>query len=169
MSSIKTRAKLKDVKELRQQHVWRLRLRGMSEREIHANLPLLTDKSGQPQPGAVQPNGTPWSLGTVHKDCVIMRERQAEEFRQDVSSHRSKCLAEIREARRIAWSKQDVRAVLIAIKAERELLGLDAPVKVASTTPEGASAPLVVAASGMTSEALEAIVAMREAAAQPAA
>lgn len=111
-----------EIIDARRRKVAALRLRGITQREIVA---------------ALQAQGETWSLGTINHDIDALKAEWRAERLQDTAEKQAEVLAEIREARRAAWGAKDLGAVYQGLKQERELLGLDAPIKQAFTDPSG--------------------------------
>jgi hypothetical protein len=81
--------------------------------------------------GVVNPrSGKPWSRSVIHKDLTDAAAAWKADVQQATEDLQSRILAEIREVRRRAWNKDDLKTVLASIKQERDLLGLDAPTRV---------------------------------------
>jgi hypothetical protein len=116
----------------RRRHVASLAARQLTQREIVASLEklgCLNERPGQ------EPK--PWDLATVNHNLKALREEWRELARQDTATHQAQRLAELSEVKRRAWADGDLGIVLRAIKQEAEMLGLDAPHKVAPTDPSG--------------------------------
>lgn len=108
-----------EVKALRQLAVAGELARGRSEREIRDAL------DGQ---GNVNPRtGAPWSLGIIHRDCEELQAQWRAEAAAAIADVKGRQLAEIREARRMAWRLADVNQVRQLLKLEMELMGTEAP------------------------------------------
>lgn len=133
----------------RRRQVAALKLRGLTLREIEEALA----KAGLMNPKT----GKPWDLKTVWKDVTHLQAEWKEEARKDTDDHRARLLAEIGAAKRAAWNHNDLDVVLKAIKEEKALLGVDAPLKVAPTTPEGKALPMGMDLSRLTLDQLEAL------------
>ena len=116
---------------VRRRKVAALRLRGMTEREIHAKLSEDPEKDGLRNPQT----GNPYSLGTIHNDCVAIQKMWRMEMMAELQEHRSREVAELREARRAAWQGDDLGEVRLNISLEADLLGTkELPQTPASTT-----------------------------------
>jgi DNA-binding transcriptional MerR regulator len=108
-----------EIMTQRRERVARLRVRGLSIREIVAGLE---------QQGHVNPkSGKAWDVATIHTDIKAIDATWRAEMLRETDAHKSALLTEIREARRAAWAAKDLGAIYAGIKQERELLGLDAP------------------------------------------
>jgi len=93
------------------------RLRGMTLNQIHQ---LLIDK------GVTNTHlGRPWSVSVVSKDLKVLEEQWREEMMAEISSHRARILAEIKETKTAAWRAGKLSLVLKAINQEVDLLGLN--------------------------------------------
>jgi hypothetical protein len=86
---------------------------------------LLADR-GEANPETSQP----WNHATIGRDVIALREMWKLEASQTILDHKARLLAEINAVKRDAWKASDLRIILESIKSERQLLGLDAPVKV---------------------------------------
>lgn len=98
--------------------VARLRLRGLTQREVVEAL----EKTKLRNPG-----GKPWSLATVNRDIAAVRSGWRAEAREAYGKHVARMLAEYREVRREAWREGDHDLVLKTCQMECKLLGLDQP------------------------------------------
>jgi len=104
----------------RRQLVARLRLRGLSQRDIVEALPKQTLNGD---------TGKPWAAGTIHYDVKAIEEAWRESAQIDIAQHKANVLAELEEVKRRAWASTDMGTVLKAIAQQRALMGLDAPAK----------------------------------------
>jgi hypothetical protein len=113
----------------RQGRVAELRTRGYSVREIAEVLAA---------EGAVNPGtGKPWDHATIGRDAQLLLAEWKRDAARDTASHQAQHLADLRAVRKAAWGAGELSAILRALKQESELLGLNAPQKVAPTTPAG--------------------------------
>lgn len=101
----------------RRRQVAAMRLRGMTQREIVEGL----ESRGRVNDAT----GNPWSLAIVNRDLKMLKQEWREETMKDVAEHKARNLAELREARRMAWQDRKHYAILQGLKQEAELLGLD--------------------------------------------
>ena len=107
------------IREQRREAVAALRLRRRTQREIVDALR---------QQGLVNPDsGEPWSLGTVNGDVQWLERSWRAAAAADIERLKGAQLAEIWEARRLAWELGDVNQVRQLIKLEMELLGTESP------------------------------------------
>lgn len=105
----------------RRRRVAAFRIRGLSQREIVRALEAS---------GVVNPNtGKAYALMTINTDLQAVREEWREDAQQDTAVHIASVHAQINEVRRRAWAAQDLDTVLKTLKQERDLLGLDQPLK----------------------------------------
>jgi hypothetical protein len=112
--------------DFRRRNVASLMVRGMTQREIQEALA---------RQGILNPETKkPYSLGTVNGDCQYWRDKWLEEAMDDIQVWKARLLAELREARRSAWSEGDYKAVMHGIKQEEEMYGLGEPLAVDITT-----------------------------------
>lgn len=109
-----------DIIARRREMVARMRLRGLSQREIVAALPDL---------GCVNDSGEPWSLATINSDLKALQAEWRKEAKKSIDHHKARELAVIEEARRAAWLNNDLPSVLRAVSLEMDLLGTEAPKK----------------------------------------
>jgi DNA-binding transcriptional MerR regulator len=113
----------------RQRLVAQLRVQGYSIRDItHA---LEERKEVNPA------TGQPWGQATVARDVTLLLADWKRDAARDTASHQAQHLADLRAVRKAAWGAGEWGAILRALKQESELLGLNAPQKVAPTTPAG--------------------------------
>jgi hypothetical protein len=105
----------------RRRQVARMRLRGMTQREIVDGLIKLK---------IVNPDTKqPYSLGTINADLQALDREWLKQAQGETVEYKARTLAELREVKRQGWSDKDMGIVLRALKQETELLGLDAPVQ----------------------------------------
>jgi DNA-binding CsgD family transcriptional regulator len=93
----------------RQQEVSRYRLRGWTQREIAVQLCV--------------------SPATINRDIANLEAQWRAHAIESVAEHKARVIAELTEVKRAAWGEHNLHAVLQALKAECDLLGLAAPVK----------------------------------------
>lgn len=105
-------------REARRERVSQLRVRGLTIRQISDILE---------EEGFLRPDGTPWSHVTIWNDLKIIKEEWMESTREEFGGMVAERLAEIREARRMAWQNEDFEMVDKLWKREVDLLGLQAP------------------------------------------
>lgn len=110
-----------DIIARRRELVARMRLRGLSQREITAALPTLD------QPCINEESGEPWSLATVNTDLKALQAEWRREAKKATEHHKARQMAELAEARRQAWLNNDMQSVLRAVGMEMGLLGTEAP------------------------------------------
>lgn len=95
-----------------------LRLRGLTQREI-------TERLGEE--GLINPKtDEPYDLATVNRDLKALKEEWKAGAREDLAELRGKHLAEIQEARRLAWKGEKLFYVLKGLEQEAALLALNA-------------------------------------------
>lgn len=110
----------------RRRWVARLRLRGMTQREIVDRLPLIEE--GGYTTGILNPRTLkPYALGTVNSDLKAMAKLWREAAAQDIKVHKARQMAELAEVRRAAWAKGHLTSVLRGLLQEAKLLGLNEP------------------------------------------
>lgn len=133
----------KEIIEMRRLQVARLRLRGMTQREIVEQLP-------RQDPPIVNPETEePYSLGTINGDVKALARQWQREAKGKTERHKGRVLAEIQEVKRAAWERivydltggshdsPDLDKVLKGLKQESEILGLNAPEKHEHTGKDG--------------------------------
>ncbi len=119
---------------IRRERVARLRLRGLTEREIAFQL-------GSGENALFNPKThKPYSNFIVHKDLEWLREQWEKEATKEIGEWKTKLIVEVEEVKRAAWAHGELETVLKCVTQQRKILGLDAPIKVAPTTPNGESA-----------------------------
>lgn len=109
----------RDKIAFRREIIGRLRLRGMSTREIAREL----ERSQEYKDAG----GEPVTQSTVVKDLQAVRRDWERSAMQSASLHQQRQLAEIREARRAAWKNGDLAMVEKLLAREMDLLGTKAP------------------------------------------
>jgi len=97
----------------RREDVARLRLRGHTQRQIGELLNI--------------------SAATVNHDLAYLKDEWRASALASMEEHKTQVLAELEEVKRAAWAVKDMHAVLKALKAISDLLGLDAPMRVEET------------------------------------
>lgn len=111
------RRSIEHARILRQKIVSSAKLRGFTNEEITQ---LLAEK------GVTNPRtGDPYTIQTVAKDINELEGRWMSDMLSDVSSHRSRVLAELRETKAAAWKAGNFNIILRAIDQEAKLLGLN--------------------------------------------
>jgi len=110
-----------EVIDYRRQRVARLRLAGLSSREVVAGLA----QSGVFNPGT----GKPYDHATICRDFNALDAEWRAEAKRDTAEHKARMLAELREVARRAAMEKDLKAWLQALKQEAALVGANAPVK----------------------------------------
>lgn len=129
MASDKKRTVSDAMVDYRRRAVAAARLRGLTVRQIQR----LLAEQGQTNPRTAEP----WTISTVGQDVKFLETRWREDAVSDMGLHKGRVLAELAEVRRVAWRSADLDKVLKALTQVRALMGLDQPVKVAPTSPEG--------------------------------
>jgi hypothetical protein len=111
-----------DIVKRRREAVGRLRVYGMTEREIAAALP---------KQGIVNPKtNKPYTSVTVHSDIEALREEWQANAAESMAVHQARELAEVQEIKRQAFLDRDGLLALRAIEKEMKLLGTAAPERV---------------------------------------
>lgn len=108
-----------------QQHIQSLRrkvvagamVRGLTASEIAVRL----EEEGLLNPDSEQP----YSIGTIVSDIRAIEEEWHDDMLMDISDHRARVLAEIRELKNSAWQMGKLPIVSRAIEQEVGLLGLN--------------------------------------------
>jgi hypothetical protein len=115
--------------------VARLRVRGLSQREIQVRL-ATPGEDGRLV--TVNPaNGSPWSLTTINRDSKALDKMWREAAETEIADLKAKINAELAELKRDGWRLNDPKTVLAAIKQQRALLGLDEATAIKGTGPSG--------------------------------
>ena len=112
----------KDVELQRREAVSRLRLRGLSFREIVVALERQTEIRNRK-------TGLPYSICTIHKDMKWAEEQWHLHAVKDVAEHKKRILAELAELKRAGWTEKDYATVIKALAKECEVIGVNAPIK----------------------------------------
>lgn len=113
----------------RRREVARLRLIGMTQREITAEL----ERQGVRNPD----NDEPYKVMCINRDCQTLDREWREQAAGDTEALRGRQLAEIREARRASWEAKDLNAVYRGMELEIKLLGTAAPERSEVSGPGG--------------------------------
>ncbi len=109
---------------IRREAVSRLRIRGLSVRDISIALAQL-----KPNP-IVSKSGKPIGKTTIHTDIQAIEEGWREAAQQHADVFMSRQLATLYEVERSAWAKQDHKLVLETHDRIAKLLGLNAPTEI---------------------------------------
>ena len=128
------------VIDFRRSLVARLRVRGMSQREIQVRLATHGDDGRLP---TSNPEGKPWSLGTINRDCMELDKQWRKEAAKEIAQHKAEINAELAELKRFGWQHNDPKTVSDAIKQQRAMFGLDEPART-QLTGEGEHGEVVV-------------------------
>lgn len=112
-----------DAVSHRREQVARLRLRGLSQREIANALAQMT-------PPIVNAKGQPFNQAQISRDLDHVRALWEASATEAIDKRRARQMAELDEVRRKAWANNDMPSLLKAIKLEADLFGTLAPVKV---------------------------------------
>lgn len=109
--------------------VARLRLRGITQREIQRALE---------QQNTINPaDGKPWSLGTINGDIKALEAEWRERAAEEIDTFKAQQLAEIAEVKRQGWANKDLALVLRALSMEVDILGTKAPTRNEVTGKDG--------------------------------
>jgi len=98
-----------DIIGKRREDVARFRLRGWTQRQIAEQLNV--------------------SVATVNRDLSFLQDEWKAAALATIEEHKIRVLAELAEVKRRGHADKNLNAVLQALKAEVDILGLDAPVK----------------------------------------
>jgi len=105
------------IKMLRRRIVSSAKARGMSDADI---LIMLEEED------ILNPDtGEPYSLQTIAADTKELESQWHEEMMEDITFHRARVLAELRELKSAAWEQNKLSIVSRAIDQEVDLLGLN--------------------------------------------
>jgi len=111
-----------DFDLMRRETISRLRLRGLSFREIVVALEKQTEIRNPK-------TGLPYSIFTVHADMKRVEEQWRLHMMQSISEHKKRILAELAELKRAGWTDKDYATVIKALAKECEVIGVNAPIK----------------------------------------
>lgn len=104
----------------RRHMVARLRLQGLTQREIVDALPRV---------GILDPKTRePYSIATVNRDCKALDAEWRQLAAADTAEHKGRILAELREIKRRAAKDNKLRDWLQALKQEADLVGANEPI-----------------------------------------
>lgn len=112
-----------DIVIARRQQVARLRLRGLSIRDIVQALAMPPFSMTDPKTGRA------YSIGTIHRDLKAIKAEWRASALADIGEWKAKQLAEIAEVKRAAWLEKDLGMVLRAIQQEVDITGTKAPAR----------------------------------------
>jgi len=118
------------MRPVRRRMVARLWMRGMTRREIQSALSRPIDEGGLRNPKT----GNPYSLGTIQGDVVATEQEWQEETNRELTELRAREVAELREARRQAWTDGNLTEIRLNVGLEADLLGTKKPAAVDITT-----------------------------------
>ena len=107
----------------RRQTVAKLRLRGMTVRQIVDALPRNNPPFLNPE------TGEPYTIGTIAGDLKALRKEWHKEASADTAAHKAREFAELQEVKQLAWSQKDGRLALRALETEMKLLGTFEPMQ----------------------------------------
>lgn len=124
------------IMEARRRRVAALKLRGLTVREIQAEL-------ADPAKGMVNPKtGKAYSLSTIGADLVILQKRWREASAKDIAKHKARELAELGEHRKSAWAQRELGEIRLGIALEMKLLGTAEPERREFSGPGGGPIPI---------------------------
>ena len=106
----------KDAIQHRREQVARLRLRGLTVREICVALTQL------PEPITGKDN-KPLNVATIHGDLKKLDAEWRERAAEAIDARKARQLAEIDEAKRKAWQASDLQALARFLKLESDIFG----------------------------------------------
>lgn len=122
---------------LRRRQVAQLRARLLTLDEIHGAMADMAAR-GRNVAAVVNPGtGAPWSRSQIAKDLRWVEAQWEEDAREAGARYRGRILAELEEVKRRAWSKDNLRLVILANEKIAALLGLNAPHRLAHEGPDG--------------------------------
>src|SRR3990167_11352873 len=107
----------------RRENVGRLRLRGLSQREIITALTRVKDTDGSPDPIKA-------SLGTVNRDLKVLEAEWRANAARAIGEYQANQLAEIAEGKRKCWQLEDMAGLARFLKLEADIRGTNAPQEV---------------------------------------
>lgn len=106
---------------LRRERIARLRLRGLTQRDIVEALA----RSGMVDPKTQKP----YSVATVNRDLKVIEADWRDSAVRSIDERKAAQLAELAEVKRAAWAKEDMATVLKAIAQETEIAGTKARIE----------------------------------------
>lgn len=119
----------KAIIENRRQMVARLRLRGITQREIQQALEVQ---------GSINPETKEaWSLGTINADISVLEAEWRKRASDEIDNLKARQLAEIAEIKRQGWTNKDLAIVLRALSMEVDIIGTKAPTRNEVTGKDG--------------------------------
>lgn len=110
-----------DLIQKRRERVARLRLQGLTEREIAIALPTGNDPIVDPD------TKKPYSNVTIHADLEALKTEWQTNAARDASEFISEQLAELDELKKSAWKDKRYDVVMKCMERRAKLLGLDKP------------------------------------------
>ena len=121
-----------EVIDKRRNMVASLLARGMTQIEITNQLGaqyIIRDGQERPNPSyLINPiTSEPFDKATINRDVQYLRKQWRENAEEVIEELLSKQLAEIREARRVAWARGDIEEVRLSIALEMKLTGTAKP------------------------------------------
>lgn len=76
-------------------------------------------------PPCVNPNtGNPWTHITIEKDLKTIQQKWLAATQESAEKHRADLVAELNEAEQIAFTQEDIPAVVSCVKQKAALLGV---------------------------------------------
>src|SRR3990167_8261629 len=109
----------------RRENVGRLRLRGLSLREVATALAQM------PEPIIV-------TYGTVNRDLKVLEAEWRANAARAIDEYQANQLAEIAEGKRKCWQLEDMAGLARFLKLEADIRGTNAPGKLQVGGPDGA-------------------------------
>lgn len=118
-SNSKKNSSDRDIQILRQERVASLRARGMSLREIHAQLADPNSKAYVENPDTKKP----FDQATIQRDLQRIRKRALDNAQKSTLDYLARQLTEIEEAKRSAWAARDLHVLARLLELEARLTG----------------------------------------------
>ncbi len=107
------------------EHLIVLRRRAISEAKLHgmtlSQITIWLEEEGLVNPDTKKP----WSITTISNDLREIEKEWTDVMLKDITSHRSRVLAEFGEVKNAAWKAGKLDTVLRAVNGEIALLGLN--------------------------------------------
>ena len=119
-----------EIIAMRRNLVARLRLTGLSQREVWEALAYGDKKRGGVGRFINPQTDAPFSLGTINGDIKAMEAEWRKNAAQDTDTHQARQLAEIQKIKLQAFTEKNPALALRAIDLEMKLLGTAAPTKI---------------------------------------
>ena len=109
---------------VRRERVATLRNRLLTEREIWEQLSTPMFKNTPNRMYTVNPQtDKPYAMATIHNDLAFLKQQAIENSQSEFAEYKAMQLAEIREARRVAWASSNLQMIAKFLELEMKLTG----------------------------------------------